>query len=75
MAQLHSDTLAELQRASGDLDQVIGEMQLGTRSQAHVETLEEQVQAIATRMVQAVRGRNARPSAAPIRHRDGKAWF
>ena len=75
MAQLQSDLIAQLQRAVDDLDRMLGELQLGTRNVEQLHDIEERVQHIATRLVQSVRGPDARPSAAPIRHRGGKAWF
>jgi hypothetical protein len=75
MAQRQDAMLAELQRASGDLDQVIGELSLGTRSAAHFEALEEQAQAIARRIVQAVRGADAVPADTRITPgRNGGVW-
>lgn len=53
----------ELERASQSLDRLIGEARLGIRSQRHFDTMEEQAQAIAARIVSAFRGP---PTAAPL---------
>lgn len=69
------DLIAELQRASDELDQLLAQLGLGTRNQRAFDEAEERGQLIAQRIVTAFRGANARPTRLLKQLPGGGCWF
>jgi hypothetical protein len=73
MPRSSHDLPDELERASADLDRLIGEVRAGIRGAGHYDRLEAEGQAIAVRIVKGFRGADARPSTVTVTpSRDGR---
>ena len=76
MPQPADHLLAQLQRASSDLDSLIQDVTLGVSSTRRYDELEAHAQDIAATIVQTFRGSAARPSTVQIvPGRNGGVWL
>lgn len=73
--QAQQTLVAELQRASDELDRLLAEVGLGTRDQRAFDDFEERAQRISQRILTAFRGADARPSRLLKQNADGSCWF
>lgn len=70
------DPAATLERASAELDQLVYDIRLGIRSQAHFDALETRASAIADLIRSAMRGAgSAAPEVRPIKLTARGAWY